>query len=266
MVTEEQNPEEKQQTEEVVRRMNGKGDLDLSNPEAIILDALGLARYQDVVKNRSGVMKRLDLFGGPIDGGAWDAIQEYIGTGSKGRLSPKEEHYLDLLNLVFSLDGQYGKRNTIKFLTSPYFGLGYEAANNLWSEAIEMFYANRKVSKDALRAKTADQLDQVYVAALNAAKTTKDFKQAAEILAMKAQVLGLDKEDAQLLQRQVYMEAIVISSSMCVRVHRAPEGRPTRAEGDHRRRPRLRRSGDRTQAHRDGGRHHRFRDSRIPGE
>lgn len=212
MVTEEQNPEEKQQTEEVVRRMNGKGDLDLSNPEAIILDALGLARYQDVVKNRSGVMKRLDLFGGPIDGGAWDAIQEYIGTGSKGRLSPKEEHYLDLLNLVFSLDGQHGKRNTIKFLTSPYFGLGYEAANNLWSEAIEMFYANRKVSKDALRAKTADQLDQVYVAALNAAKTTKDFKQAAEILAMKAQVLGLDKEDAQLLQRQVYRRTFRVVS------------------------------------------------------
>ena len=202
MVTEEQDPEEKQQTEEVVRRMNGKGDLDLSNPEAIILDALGLARYQDVVKNRSGVMKRLDLFGGPIDGGAWDAIQEYIGTGSKGRLSPKEEHYLDLLNLVFSLDGQYGKRNTIKFLTSPYFGLGYEAANNLWSEAIEMFYANRKVSKDALRAKTADQLDQVYVAALNAAKTTKDFKQAA----------GLDKEDAQLLQRQVYRRTFRVVS------------------------------------------------------
>ena len=210
METDELNPGEQQKEEVTVRRMNGKGDLDLSNPEAIILDALGLARYQDVVKNRTGVMKRLDLFGGPIDGGAWDAIQEYIGTGSKGRLTPKEEHYLDLLNLVFSLDGQYGKRNTIKFLVSPYFGFSYEQASNLYSEAIETFYANRGISKDAMRAKTADQLEAAYVAAINVAKTAKDFKNAAEILKMKAEVLCLDREDTVVLSQQVYNRPYVI--------------------------------------------------------
>lgn len=214
MLTENELPENKdtQKDEHPIPKMNGKGELDLTHPEAIILDALGLARYQDVAKDKTGVLKRIDLFGGPLNGGAWDAIQEYIASGSRGTLSPREQHYLDLMNLVFSLDGQYGKRNTIRFLVSPYFGFSYEQANNLWSEAVEMFYANRKVSKDAMRAKTADQLDAAYVAAINAAKTSKDYKNAAEILKMKAEVLGLDHDDPVILTPQVYRRPYVVLS------------------------------------------------------
>lgn len=214
MLTENELPENKdtQKDELPIPKMNGKGELDLTHPEAIILDALGLARYQDVAKDKTGVLKRIDLFGGPLNGGAWDAIQEYIASGSRGTLSPREQHYLDLMNLVFSLDGQYGKRNTIRFLVSPYFGFSYEQANNLWSEAVEMFYANRKVSKDAMRAKTADQLDAAYVAAINAAKTSKDYKNAAEILKMKAEVLGLDHDDPVILTPQVYRRPYVVLS------------------------------------------------------
>ena len=47
---------------------------------------------------------------------------------------------------------------------------------------------------------------------MNSAKTSKDFKNAAEILAMKAAVLGLDKEDTQLLQRQVYRRTFRVVS------------------------------------------------------
>ena len=194
------------------QKMNAKGEIDLTHPEALILDAIGLMRFQDVVANKTLPLSKLDMFGGPTKMGAWEAVQEYIATGSKGRLSPKEEHYLDLLNLVFSLDGQYGKRNTIKFLVSPYFGFSYEQASNLYSEAIETFYANRGISKDAMRAKTADQLEAAYVAAINVAKTAKDFKNAAEILKMKAEVLGLDREDTVVLSQQVYNRPYVIVS------------------------------------------------------
>ena len=194
------------------QKMNAKGEINLTHPEAIILDAIGLMRFQDVVSDKSAPLSKLDLFGGPAKMGAWDAVQEYIASGSKGRLSPKEEHYLDLLNLVFSLDSQYGKRNTIKFLVSPYFGFSYGQASDLYSEAIETFYANRGISKDAMRAKTADQLEAAYVAAFNVAKTSKDYKNAAEILWMKAQVLGLDKEDTVVLSQQVYNRPYVIVS------------------------------------------------------
>lgn len=194
------------------RKMNSRGEIDLTHPEAIILDALGLLRFQDVVQNKETVLKRLDLFGGPMDGGAWNAIQEYIASGSRRDLTPGQQHYLDLLNLVFSLDGQYGKRNTIRFLTCPYFGLSYEQASDLWSEAVEMFYANRKVSKDAMRAKTADQLEAAYVAAIAVAETSKDYKAAAEILKMKAEVLGLDRDDPVVLSPQTYRRPFVVLS------------------------------------------------------
>jgi len=62
----------------------------------------------------------------------------------------------------------------------------------------------RGISKDAMRQKTADQYDALYVAALNVARTAKDFKNAAEILDMKVKVLGLDREDVQMLPKQVY--------------------------------------------------------------
>lgn len=193
------------------RMMDAKGQINLDNPEALLAEALGLMRYQDAVKN-AGALSKLNLFGGPLDADSWNAIQDYIGTGSRGRLDPKEQHYLDLLTLIYSLDGQYGKRNTIRFLVSPYFSFSYEQAARLYGEAIEMFYANRGISKDAMRSKTADQLDAAFTAAFNAAKTSKDFKNAAEILKMKAEVLGLDKEDTKVLETRVYMKSFRVLS------------------------------------------------------
>ena len=206
MQTTEEEAYNNQDNEPQKRVMDAKGQLNLDNPEAVIADALGMMRYQDAVKNGAGkALINLDLFGGPKDPEVWNAIQEYIGNGSRGNLDTKEQHYLDLLTLIYSLDGQYGKRNTIRFLASSYFGFGYEQAGRLYGEAIEMFYANRGISKDAMRAKTADQLDAAFTAAFNAATTAKDFKNAAEILKMKAEVLGLDKEDAKVLEARVYM-------------------------------------------------------------
>ena len=207
-----ENPVPGQKKPELPRKMNAKGEIDHTHPEAIILDAIGLMRFQDVVEGKKAPMSKLDLFGGPTEMGAWEAVQEYIASGSRGRLSPKEEHYLDLLNLVFSLDSQYGKRNTIKFLVSPYFGFSYDQASNLYSEAIETFYANRGISKDAMRQKTADQLEAAYVAAINVARTAKDYKNAAEILRMKAEVLGLDREDTQVLQQRIYARSFRVLS------------------------------------------------------
>lgn len=193
-------------------KINHKGEINLDHPEAIILDALGIMRFHDVVKDKKTPLAMADLFGGPVKMGAWEAVQEYITSGSKGRLSPQEEHYLDLLNLVYSLDTQYGKRNVIRFLTSAYFGFSYNQASNLYSEAIEMFYANRNISKDALRQKTADQLEAAYIAAITVARTAKDYKNAAEILRMRAEVLGLDREDTVVLSQTIYRRTYRILS------------------------------------------------------
>ena len=167
-------------------------------------DADSIEQFRDIVRDKSFTISKLDLFGGAEKEGAFEKIQEYIASGSKGNLSDKEQIYIDLLTLIYSLDGQYGKRRTIKFLTSAPFCIPYQRAADIYSEAVELFYCNRKVSKEAMRNKMADQFDTLYVAARDAAKTSKDYAVAADILANKARALQLDKDDPAKLPAEIY--------------------------------------------------------------
>lgn len=167
-------------------------------------DADAVKQFSDIVRDKSFSMSKLDLFGGAEKEGTFERIQEYIASGSPGTLSSKEQVYIDLLNLVYSLDGQYGKRRTVKFLTSPPFSLPYQRATDIYSEAMELFYCNRKVSKEAMREKIADQFDTLYIAARDAAKETKDYERAANILVNKAKALQLDRDDPVRLPAELY--------------------------------------------------------------
>lgn len=169
-------------------------------------------QFNEVVRDKSFSLSKLDLFGGPEDEGAFERIQEYIAGGSKGNLSQKEQVYIDLLTMIYSLDGQWGKRRTIKFLTSKPFSFSYEQASNMYAESIEMFFANRKVSKEAMRAKMADQYDTLYALAMQNARTTKDFEIAAGILSSKAKVLRLDQDDPQQLPAENYSKQFRVLS------------------------------------------------------
>lgn len=169
-------------------------------------------QFNEVVRDKSFSLSKLDLFGGPEDEGAFERIQDYIAGGSKGNLSQKEQVYIDLLTMIYSLDGQWGKRRTIKFLTSKPFSFSYEQASNMYAESIEMFFANRKVSKQAMRAKMADQYDTLYALAMQNARTTKDFEIAAGILSSKAKVLRLDQDDPQQLPAENYSKQFRVLS------------------------------------------------------
>lgn len=171
-----------------------KGDID------------SVSKFQEITRDKSFSMSKLDMFGGTADVGAFARIQEYISSGSRGLLSDDEAIYIDLLTMVYSLDGRYGKRKTIKFLTSHPFSFSYDRAANIYSEALEFFYGNRNVAKETLRAKAADQYDALYHLALESAKNTRDYERAANILAQKAKVLNLDKEDPQKLPVQQYQK------------------------------------------------------------
>lgn len=169
-------------------------------------------QFNEVVRDKSFSLSKLDLFGGPEDQGAFERIQDYIAEGSRGNLSQKEQVYIDLLTMIYSLDGQWGKRRTIKFLTSKPLSFSYEQASNMYAEAIEMFFANRKVSKEAMRAKMADQYDTLYTLAMQNARTTKDFEIAAGILSSKAKVLRLDQDDPQQLPAENYSKQFRVLS------------------------------------------------------
>lgn len=194
-------------------RMKKRADIEIAvaraaasgTPEAV-------KQFNEVVRDKSFSLSKLDLFGGPEDQGAFERIQDYIAGGSRGNLSQKEQVYIDLLTMIYSLDGQWGKRRTIKFLTSKPFSFSYEQASNMYAEAIEMFFANRKVSKEAMRAKMADQYDTLYTLAMQNARTTKDFEIAAGILSSKAKVLRLEQDDPQQLPAENYSKQFRVLS------------------------------------------------------
>lgn len=171
-----------------------------------------VATYRTMMRDKSFALSKLDLFGGADDELLWQRIQDYIAGGSSGTLSLREQNYLDLLNLIFSLDGRYGKRKVIQFLIKEPFGYSHAQASNLWSEAVELFHCNRKISREALRDKTAEMFDTLYHAAVEAAKTTSDFLAAADILSRKAKVLRLDQEEVPKLDPAVYWRQPVILS------------------------------------------------------
>lgn len=175
-------------------------------------DTDSIKQFSEIVRDRSFSISKLDLFGGAEKEGSFQKIQDYIASGSKGSLSEKEQVYVDILTLIYSLDGQYGKRRTIKFLTSAPFNFSYDHASDMYSEATEMFYCNRKISKEALRNKIADQFDALYIAARDAAQTSKDYEVAANILANKARALQLDKEDPAKLPAEMYVKPFRVLS------------------------------------------------------
>lgn len=175
-------------------------------------DTDSIKQFSEIVRDRSFSISKLDLFGGAEKEGSFQRIRDYIASGSKGSLSEKEQVYVDILTLIYSLDGQYGKRRTIKFLTSAPFNFSYDHASDMYSEATEMFYCNRKISKEALRNKIADQFDALYIAARDAAQTSKDYEVAANILANKARALQLDKEDPAKLPAEMYVKPFRVLS------------------------------------------------------
>lgn len=179
---------------------------------AVAGDTDSIKQFSEIVRDRSFSISKLDLFGGAEKEGSFQRIQDYIASGSKGSLSEKEQVYVDILTLIYSLDGQYGKRRTIKFLTSAPFNFSYDHASDMYSEATEMFYCNRKISKEALRNKIADQFDALYIAARDAAQTSKDYEVAANILANKARALQLDKEDPAKLPAEMYVKPFRVLS------------------------------------------------------
>jgi len=168
--------------------------------------------YRRMMRDKSFALSKMDLFGGADDEALWQRIQNYIAKGSPGTLSAKEQNYLDLLNLIFSLDAQFGKRNVVRFLTKEPFCFTHAQATNLYAEAVELFHANRKVSRDALRDKTADMYDTLYHAAIRSAKNAADFALAADILTKKTKLLRLDEESVQKLDPTVYQRMPTVVS------------------------------------------------------
>lgn len=202
-----------------VRRVLLKGEMTarFETEQALYAGAKGgnvnmAIQFDKLMKDRSFRMTKLDLFGGAEDEKTFESIQKYYQDGCPGDLSVKEQTYLEILQLIYSFEVQYGKRKTIILLGKAPYNLSQERAADLISEAVEMFNGGRRVTKEAMRAHMADTYDTLYHAMIDSASSTKDYAMAASILEKKAKLLRLDQPDDAPIQKDEYQKNIRLLS------------------------------------------------------
>ncbi len=160
--------------------------------------------YREIMRDRNFKHTKLDLFGAAEKSDIFDTIQRYYEEGRPGDLSSDEQLYLQLLQIIHSFDHQYGKRKTIRILTSEPYSLSYKQAAEHYACAMQMFNSARHTTKEAMKQHIADQYDTIYHSILDTAKTPKDTALAIMALRERARLLGLDKPDEETIDIQQY--------------------------------------------------------------
>lgn len=154
-----------------------------------------ISELEKIRRDKSFETSKLDIFGGFDSVEVLDKISAFL-TDSKGvELSPNEAMYMELLAIIVSIDKRFGKRGAVKFLTSERFGFKHSKASDLYNEAINMFYSDRGISKDILREKYAEQLDNAALVVLNTAKSPKDFAVYKDLIKEVANLRKLNELD-----------------------------------------------------------------------
>lgn len=170
-------------------------------------------QFSDLMRDRSFQLSKLDLFGGADSEDIIRKIVDYYNSGEASDLSGKEQLYLELLQMIYSFEIQFGRRKTIHLLTSPPYNMSHDKAANLHAEAIEMFNGGRRNTKEALKHHTANAYDTLYHAILDSASSPKDYALAASILDKKVKLLELDKPEPVLPPDDQYRKVIRLSTS-----------------------------------------------------
>lgn len=170
-------------------------------------DLPSILHLEKIRREKSFQTSKLDIFGGFDDQKSFDRVSEYVAAGRTAELSNNEKLFIDLLSIINSLDRQFGKRATIKLLTQQ-FGYSYDRAVDYYDQADQLFYSNRNTTKEAMRNKYAELLDNIAHAALLTAQTPKDYEAVSEIVAKAAKIRKLDEPEIQKLPAAMYLRPI----------------------------------------------------------
>lgn len=182
----------------------------LNNAEAG--DTPSIAQIQKINRDKSFKTTKLDIFGGFEDEESYQRLSDYIATGASKDLSTKEQLYIDLLHLVFSLSKQHDRRYVIKFLTRTPHKISYARAVDIYDEAVNLFYSNRRITKEALRQKYADDLESWANMVAKTATCAADYDIAGNLKAKAAKILRLDQSDPEQLPPSQYIRPIRLLS------------------------------------------------------
>ena len=165
-----------------------------------------------IKRDRSFQASKIDVFGAFENKEHLENIRRYLLDGDFNTLSSDERLYLDTLLMIVNFSRLSGRRNTVKLLTKEPFNCTYAKASDMYDEAINLFYADRGLTKKALRNKYAELLDDLVLQGQKNASTVKDLEVLASITMKAATLRELDKEDVPVLDAEVYKKDIRLFS------------------------------------------------------
>lgn len=197
--------------------LRGEMEADFKLESKLMSDAQGgnlaaAKQFSELLRDRTFKLSKLDIFGGSEDKNLFEIIQRYIDAGCPGDLSTKEQLYIDMLQMIYSMDVKFGDRKTIKVLTREPYGLKYDRARDLVAEAVELFNGGRRCSKEAMRYHAAETYDNLYHMILESAKTPQEIALAGQMLEKKVKLLQLDQPDIPVLPPEQYMRTYRVAS------------------------------------------------------
>lgn len=169
-------------------------------------------RLEEIRRNRSFKITKKDIFGGFETKASFQVLEEYIQSGSSKSLSSDEAMYLEALTLMYHMDRKYGRRKTVEFFTKTPFNLKHQRAREMYDEAINLFYVDRKIEKKALRNKYAELLEEDAAFVRRIAETAKDMEIHAKIISLAGKFQELDKPDPDKLPEELYLPPVRVYS------------------------------------------------------
>ena len=99
-----------------------------------------------------------------------------IDPGEQGRLTDEMIEYMELLRIIHGWSFRHFTRDQIiKLLQSPPWSLSYYVAAKRYSDAVNFFYIDTKITKEAFRNMYAEKMDRVADLVLKTATCSKDL-------------------------------------------------------------------------------------------
>lgn len=111
-----------------------------------------------------------------IEDQKYDALLAFMETGASGDLPQEMVEYLGVLELIRGLHMRFSSRDSIvNLLQQPPYLLSRHLSLKYYSDAINFFYLDNQIKKQAWRNVYAEQLDRAAELILKTAKTSKDL-------------------------------------------------------------------------------------------
>jgi len=136
-----------------------------------------------------------------------DVIYDFIHNGDPGNVDPAIITYLEVMDKVRGMRMRFdrfpSKDHIIKHLMKV-DGYSRYMANQFFNDAIEYFYSDTKISKDAYRNMLAEDLQKDIALARTIAKDVSDLAKISKMRADLAVLLQLDVEDKEEIPDEFY--------------------------------------------------------------